>query len=82
MQHLRREQLGNGIGFSYGESHSGTSYNENLTVETDDQMLFLRPMGFGMGGERDSKLSEEGRCRVLLVYADFSHAVARAGRSQ
>jgi hypothetical protein len=52
--------FGSGIGFSYGESHSGTSYNENLTVETDDQMLFLRPMGFGMGGERDSKLSEEG----------------------
>ncbi|WP_291306723.1 MULTISPECIES: hypothetical protein [unclassified Devosia] len=52
--------LGKGIGFSHGDSHSGTSYNENLTVEADDQSLFLRPMGFGMGGERDTKLSEEG----------------------
>lgn len=52
--------LGRGIGFSHGESHSGMSYNENLTVESDDQSLFLRPMGFSMGAERDTKLTEEG----------------------
>jgi hypothetical protein len=50
-----------GIGFSHSEGTTGSSYNEMLTVEADDQSMFLRGMGMSMGRHSDvSKLTQEG----------------------
>lgn len=58
--------LGNGIGFTYNETSESNSYNENLTIDADDQMLFLRGMGMShRGGGRDAKLTEEGGAELL-----------------
>lgn len=54
--------FGKGISYSMNDSASDNSCNENLSVQHDDQNLYLTPM-MGMrirGGERDMKLSAEG----------------------
>jgi len=54
--------LGNGIAYSDGDDAPSNSYNESVSVENDDQKLFLRPMGmphYGLGQDNDT-LSEEG----------------------
>ncbi|WP_321337389.1 toll/interleukin-1 receptor domain-containing protein [Breoghania sp.] len=53
--------FGNGISYSMNDNASDNSCNENLSVQHDDQNLYLTPTGmrFG-GGERDMKLSAEG----------------------
>lgn len=53
--------LGKGIFFSEGEDRGSNSFNESLSVEFDDQSLFLRPMGMGRyGDEQDAHLTFEG----------------------
>ena len=53
--------FGGGIAYTMGETLDSNSINENLTVEADDQKLYLRPLGFAhQGGERDPKFTEEG----------------------
>lgn len=53
--------LGRGIAYSASETNESNSYNENLTVEADDQSLYLRALGIArMGAERDVKLTFEG----------------------
>lgn len=49
-----------GITYSADASSRGTSYNEELTVEHDDQSLYLKPL-FGMAfhGNREAKLTIE-----------------------
>jgi hypothetical protein len=51
-----------GITYSNSGDADGTSYNESLSVEADDQSLFLRPLGMSMhrGGRDEGKLSLEG----------------------
>jgi hypothetical protein len=65
--------LGNGSGFmsgiAYSNSDSGstTSYNENLSVESDDQTLYLRSLGMsslGRGGRETNKLTPEGAAEL------------------
>src|SRR5690606_22542710 len=57
--------LGFGISFSYNISDSGNSFNESLSVETDDQAMFLRPLGMNhQSGRRDIHLSEEGAAEL------------------
>ncbi len=54
--------MGNGIAYSDGDEAPANSMNESISVESDDQKLFLRPMGmphFGLPTDRDT-LSEEG----------------------
>jgi hypothetical protein len=53
---------GNGITLSQGASASPNSFNESLSVEHDDQKLFLRPLGLARPGSRDTEraLSHEG----------------------
>lgn len=54
--------LGKGISYSMNDSASDNGCNEKLSVQHDDQDLYLTPM-MGMrfrGGERDVKLSAEG----------------------
>lgn len=47
-----------GITYSEDERSMGTSFNEQLTVENDDQSLFLKPMGMRMSMGGRQKQSE------------------------
>ncbi|HKZ10087.1 MAG TPA: hypothetical protein VJL61_05190 [Rhodanobacteraceae bacterium] len=53
--------FGRGISYSNAVGGSGNSYNEMLTVEHDEQHLYLKAMGMWMmGSERNAQLSAEG----------------------
>lgn len=53
--------LGGGINYIQGHSSDSNSLNESLSIQADDQAMYLRPMGMAfMGRERDPKLSLEG----------------------
>ncbi|MNR02796.1 hypothetical protein D3C85_1186630 [compost metagenome] len=53
--------FGGGINYRQGHSSDSNSLNESLSVQADEQVMFLRPTGMAfMGGERDPKLSLEG----------------------
>ena len=54
---------GGGITYSHNDSAANGSYNESLSVGSDSQHLYLKPLGMSMlrSGERDdSNLSMEG----------------------
>ncbi|WP_239113229.1 toll/interleukin-1 receptor domain-containing protein [Shimia biformata] len=65
--------LGNVIAYSDGDEAPPNSYNESISVENDDQKLFLKPMGmphFGLGQDNDA-LSEQGAAEYywsLLIH--------------
>jgi len=48
-----------GITYSSDASSRGNSFNEELSVENDDQTLFLKPLGISFGGAANAKLSAE-----------------------
>jgi len=48
-----------GITYSNDASARGNSFNEELSVENDDQTLYLRPMGMALHGDKSTKLSAE-----------------------
>lgn len=53
----------NGIAYSASDTTESNSFNECLTVDADDQMLYLRSMGMARymsSGNQDAKLSQEG----------------------
>jgi hypothetical protein len=53
--------FGRGISYSNSVGGSGNSCNEMLSVEHDEQHLYLKPMGMWLTGyERDAQLSGEG----------------------
>lgn len=55
-----------GINYLQGESDSSNSSNESLSVDADDQMLFLTSMGMSsFGREHDRKMSQEGAAELL-----------------
>lgn len=63
-------RMGTGAGditYRDGDSGDATSFNESLSVEFDDQKLFLRPLGMRhFGSARDAKsLSKEGAAEYL-----------------
>lgn len=50
-----------GIAFSHSASVSHGSYNEMLSVDANDQSMYLRALGMAWsGGERNRQLSQEG----------------------
>lgn len=52
--------MSGGIAYSSSET-SDTSYNESLSVDADDQSMYLRGLGMAMSQRLDmSKLSQEG----------------------
>ena len=53
-------QMGAAIYYSQGDSFSGNSYNEALSVQADDQALFLTSLGMSFRGRQKQKLSQEG----------------------
>lgn len=58
-------QMGAGIYYSQGASFSGNSYNEMLTVQADDQSLYLTSLGMTLHRSKDQKLSQEGAAELL-----------------
>jgi len=54
--------FGKGITYSHGNSLSGNSINESMSVESGQQALYLKPMGMAMSGSQGKKsiLSPEG----------------------
>ena len=70
---------GSGISYVQGESPESNSYNEQLHVHADDQMLFLTSMGMsGRRADRDSKLSQEGAAE--LYWSMFIEPLQRGDR--
>ncbi|MBD8146754.1 toll/interleukin-1 receptor domain-containing protein [Pseudomonas fluorescens] len=58
-------QLGAGIYYSQGDSFAGNSYNESLSVNADDQALYLKTLGMSHYAGHDQKLSQEGAAEAL-----------------
>lgn len=55
-----------GIAYVSAETNESDAFNEQLTVHSDDQAMFLQPMGMAFhGGERDTNLSFEGAAEFL-----------------
>ncbi|MEN5289228.1 toll/interleukin-1 receptor domain-containing protein [Stenotrophomonas lactitubi] len=55
-----------GINYIQGETLDSNSYNESLSVDCDDQSLFLTSMGMSMyGSNRGQKLTQEGAAELL-----------------
>ena len=54
-----------GINYLQGETTSSNSSNESLSVDADDQMLFLTSMGMSSFAREREKLSQEGAAELL-----------------
>lgn len=54
-----------GINYLQGETTSNNSSNESLSVDADDQMLFLTSMGMSSFGREREKLSQEGAAELF-----------------
>lgn len=58
--------FGNGINYVQGESMASNSTNETLTVDADEQSMFLRCLGMAsFGADRERKLTQEGAAEHL-----------------
>lgn len=56
----------NGINYVQGETTASNTLNESLSIETDDQTLYLTSMRMSsFGHERNRKLSQEGAAEFL-----------------
>jgi hypothetical protein len=58
---------GSGICYVTGETVGSNGFNESLSVDSDDQLLFLRSMGMATYTQqrgRESKLSQEGAAEL------------------
>jgi hypothetical protein len=58
--------IGRGINYVHGQTTESNTLNESLTVEADDQTLYLTSMGMAsFGRDRDQKLSQEGAAELF-----------------
>lgn len=55
--------FGNGIAYVQGETSDSNSYNEMISVEADDDSIFLRAFGMFHGGG-DRQLTQEGAAEL------------------
>ncbi|WP_339440691.1 toll/interleukin-1 receptor domain-containing protein [Pseudomonas proteolytica] len=58
-------QMGAGIYYSQGDTFASNSYNESLSVNADDQALYLKTLGMSHYSGHDQKLSQEGAAEAL-----------------
>lgn len=58
-------QMGAGIYYSNSGSFTNNSYNEALSVQADDQALYLTCLGMSLHGRQNQKLSQEGAAETL-----------------
>jgi hypothetical protein len=49
-----------GIAYSHGENSGSNSFNESVSVETDEQSIYFKPLGMSSFESHDKKLSVEG----------------------
>lgn len=49
-----------GIAYSHGDDAGSNSFNENLSVENDEQSIYFKPLGMSTYDSREKKLSFEG----------------------
>jgi len=49
-----------GIAYSHGDDAGSNSFNESLSVETDEQSIYFKPLGMSTFESREKKLSFEG----------------------
>jgi hypothetical protein len=55
------DRFASGIAYSSSETLESNSYNELLSVDVDDQAMYLRSLGMAMQGSNERmKLSQEG----------------------
>jgi hypothetical protein len=54
------DSFGRGINYVQGHTTAGNTINESLTVDADDQSIYLKTMGMMSYGQDDRKLSPEG----------------------
>jgi hypothetical protein len=54
------DSFGRGINYVQGHTIAGNTINESLTVDADDQSIYLKTMGMLSYGQDDRKLSPEG----------------------
>jgi hypothetical protein len=54
-----------GITFSYDAAARSNSFNEIVSVETDEQSLFFRPLGMDARHSREGHLSHEGAAELF-----------------
>jgi hypothetical protein len=60
------EAFSRGINYAQGETMQNNAFNESLTVQADDQSLYLKTLGIAsLAGDRDQKLSQEGAAEVF-----------------
>lgn len=53
--------FGSGIAYSQSDSAAGNGFNESLSVKSDDQKIYLEPMGMGfLGSGKGSKFTFQG----------------------
>jgi hypothetical protein len=58
--------FGNGINYVQGETTGSNTLNESLSIEADDQTLYLTAMGMSsFAQQRNQKLSQEGAAELL-----------------
>lgn len=58
--------FGNGINYVAGDTAESSALNESLSVDADEQALFLRSTGLStFGNNREQKLSQEGAAELL-----------------
>jgi hypothetical protein len=67
-----------GIAYSYDDSTSTTGFNESLSVEQDEQTLYLKALGMSMRRQSDGKLSPEGGAE--LYWGMFIEPLQRGER--
>lgn len=53
-----------GIAYSANETDASNSFNENLSIEADNQRLYLKAMGMTLRSNADPKLSQEGAAEL------------------
>jgi hypothetical protein len=58
--HIAMEQSPRGIAYSSSENMGAGSFNESLFIESDEEGIFMRPLGFATHGERSSRLTFQG----------------------
>ncbi|WP_218016343.1 hypothetical protein [Sphingomonas asaccharolytica] len=55
-----------GIAYSNSDDGGSNSFNENLTVQSDDQSMYLKSMGMASYmRQRDEKLTQEGAAELF-----------------
>lgn len=76
-----RRNFAGGIAYSHDDSGGTGSFNESLSVEEDEQALFLKPLGlsFVVRGGQSQKLTQEGGAE--LFWALFIEPLQRKQRT-